>query len=248
MAITSVTETFMTPGAGVWTCPHNFSGNLVIAVVGGGAGGAAGAIGGLNGGGGGGGAVTITADPPFKPIPGSNYPYQVGAGGLGVINGDGLSGTNTFFFLGDPGESSVVGDKGTPGTMLAAGVGGDGSNPSAGPTYTGGNGAYIGSGTTGNGGGSGAGYLGNGNNAIGATGGVAPTPPGTGTGGNGGTIGVNGSNGATPGAGGGGAGTGAGLKGGNGANGIIILTYNVNSNKVRSNQNLAIGTYLMIGL
>jgi hypothetical protein len=231
------TQTFSTPGVFTFTVP-NFSGprnpgdqitvNVQAVIVGAGGGGGRG-----QGAGGGGGGQVVQIN--FVANEGDTYSGFIGTGGLGrsgLIDGNGLPGTNTTFngTTASAGTGGTGGDSGSGGNS-GTNNGGLGENNGqrkaggggAGASTQGSNGLANDSGTNVSGGDGGAGLLGYGGGGGGSankqgTGGVLTQ--GTGTGG--GTDGVTGDAAdATNGGGGGGGYT----KGGNGGNGIVVITY-----------------------
>lgn len=227
--MSTVVETFTTPGTDNWTCPANYvAGSLTAELWGAGGGGGGGVTGGLNGAGAGGGYSkyhnTITV------VAGNSYSYNLVAGGIAGTNSV-AGGTPSGFtnFATEESDTACASAPGGGGSTIAAGSGGAGDvgDASADVAHTGGNGARIGSGTSGGGAGSSAGTAANGNNGSGTTGGDPVT--GGGFGGDGGSTGNNGSAGGNPGGGGGSAGTNTGGNGGAGGNGKIVLTYQTSS-------------------
>jgi len=230
------TETFTTPGQGIWTCPAGVS-SLQREMWGAGGGGGGnsvtsdGAGGGAGGGYGRNDALTVSA--------GNLYTYFIGTAGVGVTSLDGTTGGDTWWIdattykvPGGPFGGVRVANGGAGGTAILT------SNAAFVGTFTlktsggnGGNGVNNNSGGGGGGGGSG------GDTTSGSAGGVGTAGTG-GAGGvagttNGGIGGVGGSgtaNGIAPvsGNGGGGGGSGEGVvKGGDGTVGKIILTYTI---------------------
>jgi hypothetical protein len=168
--IVTVQQEYTTPGSYMWTAPEGVTRVTVLAIGGGGAGGSS-----IKGGGGGGGAglgyrndISVT--------PGNTYRVEVGAGGIGVINGNGGDGQDSYF----KDASTVVG-------MGGQGGNGGGNNNS----YNGGNGGnHTGSGGNGGDGGNSSGELSGGGGGAGGY---------SGGGGNGDTNGRSGNGGGAAG-------------------------------------------------
>lgn len=178
----SGTQTSTTPGAGTFTWPSDI-GSVLVECWGGGGGGGGAATGERSGGGGGGGYSRAIV----QGVPGTAYPYTVGAGGTGGAGGGagalGVAGGDTTY------RTSVVVAKGggVGATYDAGGTGGQASAGTGTTKYNGGNGAAKD--THGGGGGSSAGTGSNGNNGTtagvpgaaptgGVIGGVGDTSPG----------------------------------------------------------------------
>jgi len=209
----SGTTTVNTPGAGNFTWPAGV-GSVTVELWAGGAGGNSAATAGKSGGGGGG-AYSRSV---VQGVPGTDYPYFVGGGGLGGVVGAsgnlGTDGTDTTYRT-----NVVVAKAGEVGALVTDG--GTGGLASAGTgqiKFSGGDGDD--GGATGGGGGSSAGTAATGVNASGATGGVAPS--GGGNGGNAGTVAP--SPGSAPGGGGGGCAADS-FAGGAGAAGRIKFSW-----------------------
>lgn len=222
LSYTSDYRIFNNPGSFTWTAPPGVTSIDVEVWGGGGRGGnvAAGIGGEVVAGGGGGGAYSIST---LTVIPGNTYTVVIGAGSTtAAAGGDSYFDTATTV-MAKGGNSSSTGT-GATGGSAAAGFGTT--------KFSGGNGA-DGNTTTnyGGGGGSSAGTGAGGANATNATGATAPAGGGNGGNGRAATTGV-GLAGATPGGGGGGAyrnGIGIGQAGGAGANGLVVITINVNT-------------------
>lgn len=208
------TEVFTVPGQYKWTCPDGIT-SVTIKAQGGGGGGGHGTtlLGG--GGGGGGGAATST-----KTVSaGTQYDYQVGAGG-----NPGYSGEESWLGI-SVGDALATGGK-APTAEAGSGNGGLGLQGTASLLFTGGIGGGPTGGGGGGGGGSAAGLAANGNVGLtnsGSRGGFGGAP--SAFGGAGGAGGTNnlGLSGEYPGGGGGGGAVGQ--KGGFGAPGKITLSY-----------------------
>lgn len=237
-----------TSGSGNWTCPAGVYQVNALLVSGGGGGGFAGKTSTDSaGGGGGGGAVGVFTNIPV--IPGTAYPYSVGAGGTGGTSGDGGTGGTTSFrnlFL-------VGGESGKGGTDVGARNGGAGAacKTLTGGTYgvantsAGGNGNEATYGASGvglqSGGGGGGSKTGGGSGFSGGTTAYVPTAAAGGNsngggGGGGSSFGIGGAGAAPNGAGssaaantgGGGGGamaqsSGQSYNGGTGGSGYIFL-------------------------
>lgn len=221
-----------TTGAGTWTRPANTN-NLIIVDIwaGGGQGGGTNSKYRGGGGGGGGGYQQFTSSDPK-----STWSYYVGAGGsTGISTADGQDGENSWF-----NDSTVYyanGGKGGKRSGLggAGGLGscGDGSGHSE--WYCGGNGGSSSVGEYSGGGGGGAGSIIDGSNGSGFSGGAGGSNLG-GAGGSGACDdgSCSQSSGFVYSAGGGGGYRSAGVnvKGSNGANGLIRITYTLNTPSV----------------
>jgi hypothetical protein len=165
---TTVQAEYTTPGTYMWTAPAGVTRVSVLAIGGGGAGGSS-----IKGGGGGGGAglgyrndISVT--------PGNTYRVEVGAGGIGIVNGNGGNGGDSYF----KDASTVVG-------MGGQGGSGGGTNNS----YNGGNGGnHTGSGGNGGNGGDSSSELSGGGGGAGGYSGGGGNGDTTGRSGNGGSA------------------------------------------------------------
>jgi len=216
----TVQVVFDTPGQTSWTVPLGVT-EVTVEVWGGGGGGGGTNKGAKGASGGGGGAYSKKSN--IAVTPGNTYTVNVGAGGAGGTNADGLAGGDSWFkdtstVLAKGGQGGKKNGGSAPGGQATAGIGDIKSS--------GGNSSPVGNNSFGTGGGSSAGPGGPGNNSTGQTGATAPA--GGGNGGNGGSAGADGSGGFAPGGGGGGGGKKVGnqvTQGGNGAPGKVVITY-----------------------
>ncbi len=207
-------QTFSSSGS--WTCPAGVTLVTVETWGGGGAGGglAFGLSAGAGAGGGGGGSYSKSV---VTVVPGTSYPYVVGAGGTGTTAGGAAGGASSFNGM----VTAAGGTGGATGPSGAKGIGASGSD------YDGGDGFAGTSGTRSGAGGGGAGSAGSGGDALNTTGGAAGTTGG-GAGAAGRTTTGTGNAGAVLSGGGSGAYTSlisTGLAGGSGAKGQVSLTY-----------------------
>lgn len=217
------TQTFTSSGS--WVCPSGVSSVTVECWGGGGAGGvASGTASGAGGGAGGQYAiklVTVSA--------GTSYTVTVGAVAVAVTTGGVVTNGNDSWFntsgtviaKGGAGGADATGTTGAGGTGSTTGGIGD-------TVFAGGSGATGVSSTQSGGGGGGAGSTGTGNSASGATAGAAKTLNG-GAGGNGvSTANTQNSGNNYGGGGSGGLSTSAtNRKGGDGAQGLVVLTWDI---------------------
>jgi hypothetical protein len=208
-------------GSGTWLCPAGVTMVTVFAVGGGGGGGSGSAS--TNGSGGGGGESATQA---FAVVPGTSYPYSVGAGGSAGSGGggggnSGGNGASSTFTVGAQVLTAHGGAGGGAWNFAhAGGLGGTGSTaPAHFPGGTGGPAAPYPGGGASSAGTAAAGNPGNGFSSPG----VAPGGGGNGGAGSG-TASVAGAAGTVPGGGGGGTYI-SGFAGGPGAAGTITISY-----------------------
>ncbi len=231
-------ETFSTPGTTNWLCPAGVTSVAIQCWGAGGAGGSCPAGSSIqnSSGGGGGGAFSSSI---ISVVPGTSYPYTIGAGGAptgtsGNSGGNTNFNNNTVLAVGGQGGQWRSPDGYNPGG--AAGAGGTIANSIGTTKFSGGNGNAGSIGYCGGGAGGGAGNNGNGGNAPGGLS-WSSGSGGTAGGGNGGAGGSNADRGTYTGAGGNSIGGGGGgssnfgwsqtaTYGGSGGNGALKILYN----------------------